>query len=921
METYLAEQDAQGNSAHTLGEQIEQYSKNLEMFAADDYMKDVFAEQYKTLDFISSFINDNNGLDLNYKNQILSNIDKLTELGHLTTSDIEKLVAVFDNLSDKEERYKEGSELLETYDLVDVAAKFGLDGTANAKLLADTMMQTVNVDKDGNYSRQWDNSNTNNSYKFGSAGLTWFEDEVLGQGVDYGYTDAYLTNVVDKILPKLEEAGLGDASFNEIQEYIDLITKHTSPEMLFADFIDKTAEAFDSGADKVTALYNTERNSGLQLRIDSLNETARKNKQLMEEARANNDIEAFNAAKSAYDAANKEATELKNQMHTVVQELSGYKTSKDLNEFVDKVNSSVERVKELKESGYEQTAFDTEKLEMLENDIIPTLQEAYGDAFDPSAFLKNLQEGTAEGIEWMERYEQVAAENTLTELTDNVNSHKEEIKNLEEEYLNAAEDEKEAAKAKLDAEKAALAVAEIQLDNYEKQLEVKKGMSKEERKRYNLQSKISILEDKEDLESLKTLQKLLEELNIEKIDELNDAYDDLHKKLGSNTKLTIDQLKNIVKVENGVVVLSDDYEKLTDKEKEYIKESLKGFKELASGLKEVEDQLEDTFNSRYETQIDSQSQLIEAYRSQLEEEQEALQNSLDKRREMYEKYFDSLDNEAEDENFEEEQARLQRAISALSSATDATSLEKLKEYQESLRELEEDHLQTERDRRRDATMESFDNQSESIDQYYEDRMDNEQQLWADIRTMSEVEIQSLMTTYNEEYKNATELNKQYMLLSYKELHADVMSMMGNTDAATKARADYENYKKYLEAYLENPSIGKYDSAKKYSTGGLVDYTGLAMVHGSTSKPEAFLNASQTAIFTQLAQGLENYFKKPSSITTDNNKNSESSVTIENLTIAVDATLTDNNVQQTGESLAEALLNGLRRTGVSVNMKK
>ena len=34
--------------------------------------------------------------------------------------------------------------------------------------------------------------------------------------------------------------------------------------------------------------------------------------------------------------------------------------------------------------------------------------------------------------------------------------------------------------------------------------------------------------------------------------------------------------------------------------------------------------------------------------------------------------------------------------------------------------------------------------------------------------------------------------------------------------------------------------------KKYSTGGLVDYTGLAMVHGSSSKPEAFLNAEQTA---------------------------------------------------------------------------
>ena len=35
----------------------------------------------------------------------------------------------------------------------------------------------------------------------------------------------------------------------------------------------------------------------------------------------------------------------------------------------------------------------------------------------------------------------------------------------------------------------------------------------------------------------------------------------------------------------------------------------------------------------------------------------------------------------------------------------------------------------------------------------------------------------------------------------------------------------------------------------YSQGGLVDYTGPAIVHGTPSKPEAFLNASQTAQIT------------------------------------------------------------------------
>ena len=40
---------------------------------------------------------------------------------------------------------------------------------------------------------------------------------------------------------------------------------------------------------------------------------------------------------------------------------------------------------------------------------------------------------------------------------------------------------------------------------------------------------------------------------------------------------------------------------------------------------------------------------------------------------------------------------------------------------------------------------------------------------------------------------------------------------------------------------------KYYEAKQFLKGGLVDYTGPAIVHGSKSKPEAFLNAKQTAM--------------------------------------------------------------------------
>lgn len=45
-------------------------------------------------------------------------------------------------------------------------------------------------------------------------------------------------------------------------------------------------------------------------------------------------------------------------------------------------------------------------------------------------------------------------------------------------------------------------------------------------------------------------------------------------------------------------------------------------------------------------------------------------------------------------------------------------------------------------------------------------------------------------------------------------------------------------------------------AKGYSLGGLVDYTGPAIVHGSPEKPEAFLNADETKAVKELASALD-----------------------------------------------------------------
>ena len=134
------------------------------------------------------------------------------------------------------------------------------------------------------------------------------------------------------------------------------------------------------------------------------------------------------------------------------------------------------------------------------------------------------------------------------------------------------------------------------------------------------------------------------------------------------------------------------------------------------------------YQEAIDNQIEAQEKLLDLYKSKLEKEQESLQESLDKRKEMYEKYFDAIDNEESDEDFEEQQAKLQRAIATLATASDAASLAKRKELEKELDSLEEEQLSTERERRRENVMASLDNESEMVDEYYEELLEDNRKL-------------------------------------------------------------------------------------------------------------------------------------------------------------------------------------------------
>lgn len=101
-------------------------------------------------------------------------------------------------------------------------------------------------------------------------------------------------------------------------------------------------------------------------------------------------------------------------------------------------------------------------------------------------------------------------------------------------------------------------------------------------------------------------------------------------------------------------------------------------------------------------------------------------------------------------------------------------------------------------------------------------------------------------------------------------------------------------------------------AAGYKKGGLVDYTGPAMVHGSKTQPEAFLNAKQTELFANLRDMLQK-------VSVDSN--SSSGFVIENITIQTQELNNNQDFKKAGRTLADEFASAIKSRGLNLNVKR
>ena len=101
--------------------------------------------------------------------------------------------------------------------------------------------------------------------------------------------------------------------------------------------------------------------------------------------------------------------------------------------------------------------------------------------------------------------------------------------------------------------------------------------------------------------------------------------------------------------------------------------------------------------------------------------------------------------------------------------------------------------------------------------------------------------------------------------------------------------------------------------ESFSKGGKVDYTGLAMLHGSKSKPEAVLSPQQTEMFIGFRDALMKLG--------DLGSGSSNSFNIENITIKTDELNNKQDFNQAGQELAKSFASAMSKRGIQLNAKR
>ena len=178
--------------------------------------------------------------------------------------------------------------------------------------------------------------------------------------------------------------------------------------------------------------------------------------------------------------------------------------------------------------------------------------------------------------------------------------------------------------------------------------------------------------------------------------------------------------------------------------------------------------------------IEQEQKQLDIYREYLEKQQDELEDALEKRKEAYENYFNAINEQQDDADYEEERNRLITNISRLSTdITSAASRKQMAELEQQLEDLEKERQQTLRERAQEALIEALDKNVEEINEKFDKLLNNEGLLLQNMKSNLETNPNLLSDVLYSAVRDG-----QMTALNAQQYAQDVVAAFESTSAST-----------------------------------------------------------------------------------------------------------------------------------------
>lgn len=298
---------------------------------------------------------------------------------------------------------------------------------------------------------------------------------------------------------------------------------------------------------------------------------------------------------------------------------------------------------------------------------------------------------------------------------------------------------------------------------------------------------------------------------------------------------------------------------------------------------ELENLVMDALTERYQKELDLAKDAYEAKKAYLENEKEA----VNKLKEAYDEAYDA----EEKRNALEELYRKRNNLMLAGQQGSAAYVDVNKQIADMEKSLQKEAVDTRFDKEMnhiEILIDEADKAYEEIEKHYQDILDDTKSMWQEVNNIMSsgmVATMAFLKANLEQYLTASPTEQGELISEWQALfnQAGLVSTISATLKKGSKGNDVKTLQKALKALGFDPKgidgifgsntlkalvafqkkmgisqTGKLDAATKakfkakgYDQGGLADYTGFAVVHGTPTKPEAYLSPYDTKVIGDL----------------------------------------------------------------------